>query len=61
MPSKERLVTLGTRRGERLVREFADEVRAARLMSGLSQRSVASVIGPRRSDGRATCAPGTCC
>jgi transcriptional regulator with XRE-family HTH domain len=49
MPSKERLVTLGTRRGERLVREFADEVRAARIMSGLSQRSVAAVIGLSKS------------
>ncbi|HEX6129184.1 MAG TPA: helix-turn-helix transcriptional regulator [Candidatus Limnocylindria bacterium] len=49
MPSKERLAALGTRRGERLVREFADEVRAARLMSGLSQRSVGSAIGLSKS------------
>ena len=49
MPSKERLAALGTRRGERLVRDFADEVRAARLMSGLSQRLVASSIGRSKS------------
>jgi transcriptional regulator with XRE-family HTH domain len=49
MPSKERLASLGTRRGERVVRQFADEVRAARLMSGLSQRSVASAIGLSKS------------
>ena len=49
MPSKERLAALGMRRGERLVREFAEEVRAARLMSGLSQRSVGSAIGLSKS------------
>jgi transcriptional regulator with XRE-family HTH domain len=49
MPSKERLAALGMRRGERLVREFAEEVRAARLMSGLSQRSVGAAIGLSKS------------
>jgi transcriptional regulator with XRE-family HTH domain len=45
MPSRERLADLGTRRGMRLLREFAEEVRAARLLSGLSQRSVAAAVG----------------
>jgi transcriptional regulator with XRE-family HTH domain len=45
MPSKERLADLGTRRGMRLLREFAEEIRAARLLAGLSQRSVAEAVG----------------
>ncbi|MEP6469248.1 MAG: helix-turn-helix transcriptional regulator [Chloroflexota bacterium] len=45
MPGRERLAYLGTRRGERLVREFADEVREARHAAGLSQDAVARAIG----------------
>jgi transcriptional regulator with XRE-family HTH domain len=49
VPSKERLAYLGLRRGERLLREYAEEVRTARLASGLSQRAVASAIGLSKS------------
>ena len=49
MPTKERLAYLGLRRGQRLVREFAEEVRAARLAAGLSQRTAASAIGLSKS------------
>jgi len=45
VPSKERLADLGTRRGLRLLREFAEEVRAARLLAGLSQLSVGRAVG----------------
>ena len=47
MPTQERLVHLGSRRGERLVREFADEIRRARLAAGLSQAAAGRVL--RRS------------
>jgi DNA-binding XRE family transcriptional regulator len=45
MPGRERLAYLGTRRGERLVREFANEVHEARHAAGLSQAAVARAIG----------------
>jgi transcriptional regulator with XRE-family HTH domain len=41
MPTKERLVDLGRRRGDRLIRELGEQLRAARLLAGLSQRAVA--------------------
>jgi transcriptional regulator with XRE-family HTH domain len=41
MPTRERLVDLGRRRGVRLMRELGEELRAARLLAGLSQRTVA--------------------
>lgn len=41
MPTTERLADLGRRRGERLIRDLGDELRAARLLAGLSQRAVA--------------------
>lgn len=41
MPTKERMVDLGRRRGERLIRELGEQLRAARLLAGLSQRAVA--------------------
>ena len=43
--SRERAVHRGTRRGERLVREFGDELREARLASGLTQAAVAHAVG----------------
>jgi transcriptional regulator with XRE-family HTH domain len=49
MPSKERLIQLGTRRGERLRREFADEIREARMLAGLTQETVARVAGMSKS------------
>jgi DNA-binding XRE family transcriptional regulator len=45
MPGRERLAYLGTRRGERLVREFANEVHEARHAAGLSQAAVAKAVG----------------
>jgi DNA-binding XRE family transcriptional regulator len=45
MPGRERLAYLGTRRGERLVREFANEIHEARHAAGLSQAAVARAIG----------------
>ena len=45
MPSRERLVHVGTRRGERLAREYAEEIREARLLAGLSQGDVAAAVG----------------
>ncbi len=45
MPSSERLAYLGWRRGQRLAREFAEEVRSARLAAGLSQATVAAAAG----------------
>jgi transcriptional regulator with XRE-family HTH domain len=49
MPTRERLAYLGLRRGQRLVRDFAEEVRAARLAAGLSQRVTASAAGLSKS------------
>jgi DNA-binding XRE family transcriptional regulator len=45
MPGREQVAFLGARRGERLVREFGDEVREARQAAGLSQDAVAQSIG----------------
>jgi transcriptional regulator with XRE-family HTH domain len=45
MPSSERLAYLGSRRGQRLVREFAEEVRETRIAAGLSQAAVAAAAG----------------
>jgi transcriptional regulator with XRE-family HTH domain len=45
MPTKERLAHLGTRRGLRLVRELAEEVRQARHAAGLSQVAVGNAAG----------------
>lgn len=45
MPTKERLAAIGTTRGRWLIRQFADELRAARLAAGLSQGMVASAVG----------------
>lgn len=41
MATRERLVDLGRRRGERLIRELAEQLRSARLLAGLSQSAVA--------------------
>ncbi|MEX0710676.1 MAG: helix-turn-helix transcriptional regulator [Chloroflexota bacterium] len=49
MPTKERLVDLGTRRGDRLVREFGADLRTARQAAGLSQAHVATAIGTSRT------------
>jgi transcriptional regulator with XRE-family HTH domain len=40
MPTRERLVTIGSARGHELVREFGHELRSARLAAGLSQAEV---------------------
>lgn len=45
MASKQRLLTIGTRRGERLCQEFAEEIRNARLAQGLSQAELAALVG----------------
>jgi transcriptional regulator with XRE-family HTH domain len=45
MPTSERLAYLGSRKGQPLVREFAEEVRGARLAAGLSQAAVAAAAG----------------
>lgn len=45
MPTKQRLLDLGSRRGDRLVRELAGSAREARLAAGLSQREVAAALG----------------
>ena len=44
MPTRERLAALGKARGRRLVNEFADELRRARLAAGPSQASVAHAV-----------------
>jgi transcriptional regulator with XRE-family HTH domain len=49
MPTKERALDLGTRRGERLVREFGGDARAARHAAGLSQAVVGRAIGRSRA------------
>jgi transcriptional regulator with XRE-family HTH domain len=38
-------VQQGRRRGERLIRELADELRDARLAAGITQRDVAAAVG----------------
>ena len=48
MPVHDRVAYLGVRRGERLAREYAQEVREARLAAGLSQRAVAQAAGVSR-------------
>ncbi|HKO32861.1 MAG TPA: helix-turn-helix transcriptional regulator [Candidatus Limnocylindria bacterium] len=45
MPTRERLAVLGTARGRKLISEFADELRRARLAAGVSQASVAHAVG----------------
>lgn len=49
MPTKERLIDLGTRRGDRLLREFGANARAARHAAGLSQAKVAAALGLSRA------------
>jgi transcriptional regulator with XRE-family HTH domain len=49
VPTPERLLALGTRRGRNLVREYADEIRQARLSAGLSQVSVGATVGLSKS------------
>lgn len=49
MPTKERLLDLGTRRGDRLVRELSSSARAAREAAGLSQRDVGDALGVSRA------------
>ncbi|MDH4335164.1 MAG: helix-turn-helix domain-containing protein [Chloroflexota bacterium] len=49
MPSREDPLDLGTRRGDRLVREVAQAARAARHAAGLSQKRVAAVLGVSRA------------
>ena len=44
MPTRERLVTIGTARGRELVREFGQELRGARLAGGLSQAAVGHAV-----------------
>jgi transcriptional regulator with XRE-family HTH domain len=45
MPTRERLVALGTSRGRRQALQFGDELRHARLAAGLSQAGVAAATG----------------
>jgi transcriptional regulator with XRE-family HTH domain len=49
VPSRERLVEIGTRRGRQLVREYADEIRNARLAAGLNQATVGFGVGISRA------------
>ncbi len=49
MPARERSVERGSRRGTEVLRRFADEVRAARVALGLTQREVARAVGSSRS------------
>jgi len=49
VPTRERLVDLGTRRGDRLVREMSTSVRGAREAAGLSQRDVGDALGVSRA------------
>lgn len=49
MPTKERLIDVGTRRGDRIVRTFGADARAARLTAGLSQARVADALGTSRA------------
>jgi transcriptional regulator with XRE-family HTH domain len=45
VPSTERLLSIGARRGSRLVRETGEEIRHARLTLGISQSRVGEVAG----------------
>ena len=50
MATVERLRNVGTRRGERCLREIGEECRHARLRLGLSQREIAAAAGIDRAD-----------
>ena len=45
MATRERPIDRGRARGKRMLREFAEEFRAARREAGLSQRAVANASG----------------
>ena len=45
MTSRQRLLSMGTARGERLLRELAGEMHAARIGLGISQREVGAIVG----------------
>jgi transcriptional regulator with XRE-family HTH domain len=45
VPTRERLASIGTARGRQLVREFADELRHARLAAGLTQATLGAAAG----------------
>lgn len=45
VPTRERLADIGAARGRWLIRQFADELRNARLSAGVSQASVAAAAG----------------
>jgi transcriptional regulator with XRE-family HTH domain len=49
MPKRQRLLSIGQRRGERLVRELAEAVREARIGLGLSLVRVGELVGASRS------------
>jgi len=49
MPTRQRLLSLGTRRGERLVREFDETVRESRLSLGLTLTELSEIVGISRS------------
>lgn len=44
MANKQRLLSIGTRRGERICSEFGEAIRDARLGLGLSQRQLADMV-----------------
>jgi transcriptional regulator with XRE-family HTH domain len=45
VPTAERLLDIGSRRGRLLIQRFADDVRRARLGADLSQRQLAALVG----------------
>jgi transcriptional regulator with XRE-family HTH domain len=49
MPTQRRLLSIGQRRGERLVRELADAIREARIGLGLSFTRLSILVGISRS------------
>lgn len=49
MPRRQRLLSIGQRRGERLIREFAEMVREARIGLGLSLTRLGELVGISRS------------
>lgn len=49
MPTRERLIDLGARRGDRLIREFGADLRTARHAAGLSQAQLAEAVGTSRT------------
>jgi transcriptional regulator with XRE-family HTH domain len=49
MTSRERLATIGAMRGQRLAREFGEELRMARMASGLTQRALGLACGVSKS------------